>query len=181
MGTAGSILIQTLVNLAWLPLRLLMIILGLVMVPLAVATGKTVGYDDYYQTKIRDWPYHWMAKLFSTWHSGETPTWWLKRGNETWYHMIRNPANGMKWWFEDVPQEDTILLGYGHAISPQIARREGRRFIWHYRHDGRFLGGFFCNFIWSDTHHLRFRFGFKVGSMVEGMGYTISFIPWRKG
>jgi hypothetical protein len=173
--------VRLLVALAFLPVRLLMGLLGLVAVPLAL----------WWYDRFGVWP-----RLFRTWHNFEDPVWDLpfwyteryapahwaaKRLPRFWWFAIRNPANNMRLWFRE--PKSYRERGWSGPMEPRAARRAGTRLIWRYRWSG-LLAEFWCIYTWNQDRHFRFRLGWKLGQPDEELdvlGYAIQLMPYRRG
>lgn len=176
-------LIRLLVALLWLPLRLFMVLLGVVAVPVAL----------WYYDRTGRWPW-----LLETWHNLNDPVWDLpdwytrlyapnhnaisKRWPRFWWFAVRNPANNMRKWLREPETYFERKGGWEGPMEPGYARLTGRT-LWRYRYKGIF-GEIWVIRPWNETHHFRFRFGFKLGQRdggTDALGYAIQLMPWRRG
>ena len=171
--------LKVLYVLSWVPMVLIMLtltLLGLVAVPLAL--GISGG-------RHKDWP-----DMFWIWGNDEskgTPDWWLNNAANKWFtrywprfwwYAIRNPVNNHRFIFEDrspkvsgsFPKEFGSSME-AHELMAHNYRRAER---WSWR-------GPFASYrrVWleDDDHYSEFWIGWKIGSPVPGMGFTVQ---WRK-
>jgi hypothetical protein len=174
------ILLRLLVALAFLPVRLLVGLMGLVLVPIALWRYDRTGR----------WP-----KVLDTWHNFRDPVWnlpkwytdryaprhWLgKHFPRVYWFAIRNPANNMRLWFKE--PEDFSQRGWVGPMEPGTARAAGFT-LWRYRYSG-LLSEFWVIHPWNEKRHFRFRLGWKLGQKdgdTDALGYAIQLMPVRRG
>jgi hypothetical protein len=172
-------LVHLLVALSYIPVRLSIVLLGLVLVPLAL----------WYYDRTGRWP--WLLK---TWHNPEDPVWDLpswyaehyapahwaaKRFPRFWWFAVRNPANGMRTWFK--PRATYKDIKWRGSVDPVTARANGGS-VFRYRYSG-LLAEFWYIRAWNPERHFRFRLGWKLGQPLgeNALGYALQLMPYRKG
>ncbi len=145
--------------------------LGLIVVPFMYAHRYT-NYNDLPKW-TRPWanPEDWQGQVNH--HSESLPRWWVEsKGNtfKAWYkyHAIRNPANGLRsieWLDLDVTPDlvrfRTSSMIKNLAYEPAPLRRCELKTAWYFAWQG-YRAGFKIVHIWSDTHHLVIKFGWRV-------------------
>ena len=174
--------IRLLVALLFLPLRIFMALLGLVLVPIGIWRYDHTG--------------RWPA-LLTPWGNFEHPLWGLpfwytdryapthwaaKRFPRFWWLAGRNPANNMRRWFKQPGSFGQ--RGWAGPVDPRSAREHSKRLLWRYRWSG-LLGELWVIYVWNDEYHFRFRLGWKLGQADEAgsdyLGYAIQLMPRRVG
>jgi len=168
-----------LVAAAFIPLKAVLVLLGLAAVPVALWQ-----YD-----KTGGWP-----TTLDLWHNDEDPVWGLpfwyteryapyhwaaKRFPRFWWFAVRNPANNMRRWFRQRSFKESGWDGY---MDPRVARAAGKRAIFRYRWNG-LLADMWVIVILSDTRHFRARLGWKLGQwdLGEYAGFAMQLMPYRRG
>ena len=165
--------------LLWLPMAALkgaLVLLGLVAVPLMLATRNRPAW------------------LWRPWYNPRTgldvPSWFT--GSRFWWNAVRNPANGLRtypWITVKIDPNDVGSRSNGLPTNPGPLRMVGRRVAWLYAWDGIYSGFWLC-VLWSKTRHMKIRLGWKIlpEDSVEieewrrdGAGFAMAFIPYRKG
>ena len=155
--------------LSWIPMILLKLSLALLGLPIIAIAIKRWGSDS------DDWP-----RLLAVWSNEEDgyPMWAEKDGIGPWtWYAIRNPVNGLRYWFED-----PIIFnveGWQHnsmEAMDLIDARVDSAYYWRYK--GAFAG---YRKIWlnDDGTYNEFWIGWKVGSVVPGLGFTLQYRPHR--
>lgn len=162
-------LLKTAYVVSWIApalVKLALVILGLVVVALAIVA---YGHDS------DDWPKFlgpWANRENASapqWFAGKRPSF---RKSWVWF-AIRNPANGMRYWFKDRTDlhTDTNWPGDGTPMEARqmLARRV--RVAWRWRWSGPFAG---YRRVWinDNGHYSEIWFGWKIGSGVPGLGFT---------
>ena len=151
---------------AFLPVGL--IFLGLVVVPIAIATRGP---------QSKDWPF-----LFWLWGNDEEgcPEWWFRLAEKKggirakfpafWWYAIRNNVNNSRYIFEDREAKVEGWTGESMEAKDLIAAGVSKASRWTYN-------GFFAGYrrVWlnGDNKYSEFWIGWKVGSKVPGMGFTM--------
>lgn len=185
--------------LLWVPMaitKLLLMLLGLVVVPVAILTQRMTLQrlpDD--ETEIRK---HWPSVLW-LWGNDEEgcPDWWIdKCANLTiepddkwhrrlqkrvmrmfpqwWWYAIRNSVNNLRFVFSDKGtwREDSNWPS-NWSMEAAVMQREGYEVAYRYRYRGWQSG---YRRVWvkagEDTYSELY-VGFKVGSPVPGLGFTV--------
>lgn len=188
----------------WILVQAVLILLGLVIVPVALALWRW--------SQAAGEPVTWWPGLFFLWGNDSiewaaegVPDWWLKRaaaGTEGrvarwfprwWWYAIRNPVANSRYIFSE---RDTYRFsGNWHQADMEPAtlvqlsgaRAGDSRYRWAW-------SGFFVGFRWVKIETLRpvfenspageivgtyseFWLGWKVGSEVPGMGFAMQ---WRR-
>lgn len=165
--------------LLWIPmlaLKATVVLLGLVAVPLMLATRNKPAW------------------LWRPWYNPRTgldvPSWFTR--SRFWWNAIRNPANGLRsypWITVKIDQEKVRSKSNGLPTNPYPLRKKNRRVGWFYAWHGVYSGLWVC-VLWNRTHHMKLRFGWKIlpddATEVEawrrdGAGFAMAFIPYRKG
>lgn len=163
--------------LSWVPMifvKVFLALLGLIMVPVCLGIKKGN-----------------FSGMFWLWGNDEEgcpgcPEWWLTRcanGEENkvaewfprfWWYAVRNPVNNFRFlfedraaaysgnWFTDLPMEAQQLLDAGQDSA----------YMWAY--NGPFAG---YRKVWlhGRTHYSEIWIGWKVGSVVPGMGFAMQY------
>jgi hypothetical protein len=160
--------------LSWIPviiLKALAALLGLIMVPICLGTvdGEFTG-------------------LFWLWGNDEEgcPEWWLERAADGkagkvaqwfprfWWYAIRNPVNNSRFIFKEPKR---IVINY-HGnwrlqmpMEPQQLLDAGQGMAYLWRAAGPFAG---YRRVWlnGDDRYSEVWIGWKVGSLVPGMGFA---------
>jgi hypothetical protein len=173
--------------LTWIPvivIKLVLVLAGLLVVPLAIMTG---------------WP-----KLFWLWNNAEEgcPDWWhnvakdkggfIARFPQFWWFAIRNPVNNMRFVFKD--REANIRGNWaGERMEAQDLLDVGRRKAYRWSYNGMFasyrrvwLHDFHSSesefglpkaqqIVYGAKAYSEFWIGWKVGSSVPGMGFAMQY------
>lgn len=160
--------------LSWIPVAIIKIalaLLGLFVIPIALQFEK--------------WP-----KLFWLWDNQEgVPEWWKNNSQNKWYtrywhrwwwYAVRNPVNNAQFIFDD-PGEVNVRTNWSIAKNmeaPQMIETSQRvAYMWRW-------SGPFASYrrVWitkwptmseSEGKYSEIWFGWKVGSNVPGMGFTM--------
>lgn len=168
--------------LSWIPMlviRIGLMILGLVAVPIALM------FDE---AKLWHWP-----KLLWLWGNDEEgcPMWWyqiarikggfIARFPRFWWYAVRNPVNNFRFIFKD---REAHILGNWHTASMEAHDLidAGVRVAYRWAYNGPFAG---YRRVWitilpeagfeSVGEYSEFWIGWKVGSKVPGMGFTLQY------
>ena len=167
--------LKALYILSWIPVAAIKIVLaalGLFVVPFAIWL---------------DWP-----KVFWLWHNQEgVPGWWLRRSllhwhtrywPHWWWYAIRNPVNNARFIFAD-PGDVNIKTNWlaDEPISMEAPEmvEAGQRMAYMWRWSGPFAS---YRRVWitkwpglllPSGNYSEIWFGWKVGSSVPGMGFTM--------
>lgn len=151
--------------LSWIPLvavHLVAILLGLIIVPVAI---EVAGEQS------KNWP-----KVFWLWGNDEegVPDWWLQRGSSFWWYAIRNPVNNFRFLFADrVPEIESNWFDE-HPMESANLQKVGQSMAYRWAYSGPFAG---YRQVWlnsTDTYS-EFWIGWKIGSTVPGMGFTMQY------
>ena len=158
--------------LSWVVLgliKLALALLGLFVVPIAL--------------KFKHWP-----KILWLWHNaeGSAPAWFYRKALDAsgpmfwwpdwWWYAIRNPVNNARFIFKD--REASIETNWPIAAPMEaqqmIAIGQGMAYRWAW--SGPFAG-YRCVWLNGQDKYSEIWFGWKVGSTVPGMGFTMQ---WRR-
>jgi hypothetical protein len=162
------------INLTWwqafLPVGL--VPLGLITVPIALMFDK--------------WP-----KVLWLWNNDEEgcPEWWLIRASNMgwfiktfprfWWFAVRNPLNNHRFLFKD--RQPFIKSNWGPLKDMEAGNmlKRGQAIAYRWAYKGPFAG---YRRVWLKgiDHYSEFWIGWKIGSDVPGMGFTLQFRPKRK-
>lgn len=167
--------------LSWIPVAIIKIalaLLGLFVIPIAL--------------QFERWP-----KLFWLWNNQEgVPQWWVNNSQNKWYtrywhrwwwYAIRNPVNNAQFIFEDpgnVHVATNWFVDYGMEAPNLIKTGQRMAYMWRwsgpfasYRRvwltDAEMQGTVNINRKLVATKYSEIWFGWKVGSTVPGMGFTM--------
>jgi len=160
--------------LSWIPVAIIKItlaLLGLFVIPIALLFDK----------ESTNWP-----KLFWLWGNQENvPTWWFNYVLNApfykavfyrwWWYAIRNPVNNAQFIFDD-PGEVNVKTNWSIAKgmeAPQMIKAD-QRMAYMWRWSGPFASyrRVWLNGFQMDSYS-EIWFGWKVGSTVPGMGFTM--------
>ena len=166
-----------------------LVLLGLVAVPLMLASGNRPAW------------------LWRPWFNPEDgmhgAAWWpryleanghrlSRRFPSFWWNAVRNPANGLRtypWITVLIDPNDVRSFGNGLPTNPAPLRITRSRVGWFYAWDGLYSGFWLC-VLWNRTHHMKIRLGWKILPedadeveewRAEGAGFAMAFIPYREG
>jgi hypothetical protein len=142
---------------SWLPvivIKLSLALIGLILVPVGLA--------------LRRWP-----RVLWLWGNREHPVSPLAGVSNYRWLAIRNPVNNSRFIFKD--REPTILGNWSDARGPMEAAQiieAGYGVAWRWSYSGPFAG---YRRVWinSSGKYSEFWIGWKVGSAVPGMGFTL--------
>ena len=108
-----------------------------------------------------EWFYRKAAK---TWYIRYWPRWW-------WY-SVRNPLNNLRFLFND--REDYITEGWPHGpMEAQDLIDLGLTSAYRWRERG-LMAGYRVVWLEDDDKYSELWFGWKVGSIVPGLGFATS-------
>ena len=164
-------IVKALHILSWIPIAIVyifLIFLGLFMVPIAL--------------RLEAWP-----KILWLWGNDEEgcPPWWMDRASLNhwytdrwpywWWYAIRNPLNNSRFIFKD--RKPTIESNWS-IIEPMEAQpmiNVGQDMAYRWAWSGPFAG---YRRVWlnGQDKYSEIWFGWKIGSTVPGMGFTMQ---WR--
>lgn len=149
-------------------IKLLLVLLGLIMVPVALMFNK--------------WPpFAWL------WGNDEdgVPDWWLARAKDKhivartfprwWWYAIRNPVNNLRFLFDDVtPDKLHIRTNWnaeGWAMEAPQMQEVGQHTAWRFVRHGWKAG---YRRVWLDRDtYSEIWFGWKLASPVPGLGFAM--------
>lgn len=166
-------IIEALMQWSWLIVaRLLGIITGLVMVPLAIPfrVDGVSGSDGRPIVNLPRWAWLWgndfdglLGDKRGRW-ADNTPRGWAVDSFMAmfWWAAIRNPANNMR--FLDAfsaPIMDSKIGYWGRYTVEDKPGLDGWQFVWA-EQEGRRWYGFYAVLCWSTTRALVVRLGFKI-------------------
>ena len=152
--------------------------LGLVAVPLALI-GRNDEMGKFYG--------RYFATIWFIWDNiGEkgdppVPQWWYDKAASGkagilakwfprwWWFAVRNPANGVRWLFKD--REAKFEGWESKNMEPQDLVDAGVKEATRWAYNGMFAGWKKVK-IESENTYSEYWFGWKVGSDVDGMGWT---------
>ena len=172
-------LIKGLHILSWIPLaiiKLILFIVGLFFIPLFLINRNQYKYE-------LDGRY--FSSMWWLWDNKEEgcPDWWIKKSKQKnwvaktfprwWWFAIRNPVNGFRYIFKDRQLYAIETNVEGESIEPEELIKQQLTSGYMWRSSGPF-GGY--RKVWlSDEPGLysEIWFGWKVGSEVDGMGFTM--------
>lgn len=170
--------LKVLYILSWIPvavIKLILVILGLITVPLAI---------QFSGGKHEDWP-----DIFWIWGNEKgVPEWWLMLSQSEnivartfpnwWWYAIRNPVNNARFIFKDRPPN---ISGNWVPISMEVRDMltTGRGMAYRWSYNGPFAG-FRRVWINSSDKYSEVWFGWKLGSTVPGLGFTMQVRLRRK-
>ena len=170
--------------LSWIPIgiiKLMLAIIGLFVVPLALVGGHSravkADKDDFtyfssawwlWDNKEEGLPDWWMNK------ASRNASWIIRTFPRWWWFAVRNPVNGFRWIFKE-PKEVTVE-GYGGEMEAMYLVRDNLVVATRWSFGGPFAG---YRKVWlTDAgKYSEIWFGWKVGSTVPGMGFTMQ---WRR-
>lgn len=192
----------------FLPLRVTLILLGLVVVPLAlpfltienppIAFTQAPGYWGL--GRLPAWAWLWSNDRDGA--LGDKRGWWHMNApfglgayhwfSQFWWLAIRNPANNMRFspWFS-CPVADCDYRYWGSEVVKDRPGQGGRRLILAtHRVTGRRYYGFYGVWQWSATRALVIQLGFKpepsdwqddysVDPTAQWKGLTFEVNPWK--
>ena len=171
--------------LLWIPMaavKVIAVLLGFIMVPLALLTRHMTLDNDTDREK------HW-PDIFWLWGNDEEgyPDWWKDKAKKKWWtrywpqfwwYTVQNPANNLRFVFKD------RLVTYSGdwpkaAMEAKAIVAAGKTSATRWARGGPFVG---YRRIWihSNDKYTEVWFGFKVGSIVPGLGFTTQFRPKRE-
>jgi len=186
-------LLKILYIMSWIPIafiKLIIVIMGLVLTPffLINRTQEHFNLDGRY-----------FAKLWKPWDNLEEgcPKWWRdkcalqswkdadgiankfvafmrKTFPRWWWFAIRNPANGTRFIFKDritFKMESDVPNG---EIEPHQLIGKGLTSGYKWRYDGPFAGYKEVSINADGTYNEKW-FGWKIGSEVPGLGFTVQY------
>jgi len=168
---------------SWIPVaifHIITILLGLIVVPYCLmAIGKSG--TDY------EWP-----DFFWLWYNDEEgcPEWWLvratnmnwfiKRFPRFWWFAVRNPVNNFRYIFEDrmpIQRESNWGPLKPMEASNMLARGQQMAYRWV---ANKWFSGYRRVWLKGITHYSEIWIGWKIGSNVPGMGFTLQIRLNRK-
>jgi len=164
--------------LSWIPVAIFHIatmLMGLIIVPIAIHLSEG---------KKEQWP-----DIFWLWGNDEEfiPKWWLIRAKEQnwlikrfprfWWFAIRNPVNNFRYIFKDRKAKIEGWAPQNMEAIDIVAWKVDEAHRWAY--NGPFAG--YCK-IWLNNNgtYSEFWIGWKVGSTIPGMGFTMQLRLNRK-
>ena len=188
-------IIEALLQWSWLIMaRLVGIITGLVMVPLAIPfrVQDLSGSDGRLILNLPRWAWLWGNDFDGLlgdkrkWWADNTPFGWAVDSFAAmfWWAAIRNPANNMR--FLDAFSAPIIdaAIGYlGRYVVEDKPGMDGWQFVWS-EQDGKRWYGFYLVRCWSAQRALVIRLGFKIkpehhGKLEPRKGLTFKINPYK--
>jgi hypothetical protein len=169
-------------------IKLVGVVLGLAVVPLALATRNiTVEKGDH----SGHWP-----DMFWLWGNDEEgcPEWWFTRAAngkagkvaqwfpQFWWYAIRNPVNNMRYLFDDVSLSDCYYKSnwqWDKPMEAQQIREAGMGSAFYYIQHS-WMSGFRKVWLNSDGRYSEFWIGWKLASGVPGLGFAMQLRLKRK-
>jgi hypothetical protein len=164
----------------FMPIHLLLMLIGLIVVPLALLFKADMQNLPLYGNREEACPLWWvrMAKKKGG---------FIAKFYRFWWFAIRNPVNNFRYLFDD---REAYVSGNWHmevmeAYEMMMASRI-RTYRWAY--NGAFAG-YRC--VWleppyvlgipmAEMYYGEFWIGWKVGSKVPGMGFTLQYRRHRR-
>jgi hypothetical protein len=178
--------------LSWIPIAIIKLILAIIgalfAVPLALVETRfidlPVDANTYFTKKWWLWdnkeeglPEWWLRKASNAsgekWHE-KAIAWMIRTFPRWWWFAVRNPVNGFRWIFKE-PEEVTVE-GYGGQMEAMYLVRDNLVVAKRWTFGGPFAG---YRKVWltDPGKYSEIWFGWKVGSNIPGMGFTMQ---WRR-
>lgn len=173
--------------LLWIPflfIKITLVLSGLIVVPLALAT-RYLSLEILDKDTVRN---HW-PDIFWLWGNDEEgcPDWWVRRCIEGWvnpvaakfpqfwWYAIRNPINNLRFLFDDVDASElSDMTTNWHPymmMEPYNLIKENVKYA-YYLVRYKWKVGFRIVWLGSNNRYSEIWFGWKLASGVPGLGFT---------
>lgn len=153
---------KILTGILWIPfiaIKFTLAALGLLVVAVAV---------ECFGRQSSDWP-----KFFWVWGNDEEgcPDWW--DGSAWWWYAIRNPVNNTRFIFEEPTEMTGQTNAPGGLEAHQLIAQEidyGYRWMF-----AGWMSGYRSVWLNGNDKYSEFWIGWKLGSTVPGVGFTLQY------
>lgn len=162
--------------LSWIPMlavKLVLMLLGLVVVPLALTTRYLTASPVYDEN-------HWPG-IFWLWGNDEEgcPQWWRERKHpwyirpwyRFWWYAIRNPANNLRFCFQD-PEEFHAETNWSMDSMEAAQMQKASQSMAYYWRWHKWKSCYRRVWLNGNLNYSEIWFGWKIGSPVPGCGFT---------
>ncbi len=167
--------------LSWIPPALLfffLYLLGWVIVPFMLRWSSGGNNRDIprwfpYGNDEEGCPNWWFADA-ETGEEGKLAKWFPR----WWWFAQRNPVNNHRYWFKD--REATVEGWQARSFEARDLIVSGDQSASRWSYNGAFAGYRHVRLNKNKKKYSEFWFGWKVGSPIEGLGFTAQLRPNRK-
>jgi hypothetical protein len=178
--------VHLLASTAFLSVRIPMVVLGLLACAIGVFSVPNPAKQDV--SYFPRWLWLWDSRVSTI----PEPWWWEGRNHWShklgfrftvwWWRAIRNPASNFTRYALQGDDWYDISTTEGSLRANMKPRWSGETTYWQVRWNRRkwWLSEFYFCHVWGKSYYFIFRYGFKLGRVFSGLGFTSRLNPWQK-